>query len=196
MAIFEFRVEIGGFPGAPGINTFFGKDDGDLGQGIGNFKDGLQSMYTALKAFAVSGVTWSIIPACKVLDPANGDLLDVQPFNGWTVTASGTDSKTSRATQAKFQFLTDKIVRNRLVRGGIFFGPLNDDTIDTAGNIDPGFEPAVQSAFSGLLDVAGDMRMVVWSRPKVSAPIQPGDFGFVQQVTVWDLPAVLRSRRA
>lgn len=196
-AISRFRVQLGGWPGAPGLNTFHALAPSEAvptQAAVNDFSSQLQSMYDDLRGNLLQGFTATIDPIVDTFDVESGDLLARKAVTtSWTVNGGDAVSATSRATQAKFQYNTDSIRGNRVVRGGIFFGPLTDNALSTTGGTPTTtFQNLVRTAHDGLLDIAGFMRLAVYSRPRDG---ESGGYGYVQSVSVMRVPAVLRGRR-
>lgn len=196
-SITRFRCELSGFDGAPGLNTFHALDVGQAipdQAGIDDFSDQLQSMYDDLKSFSLNNATVSILSEVDTFDAETGQLQQrLSVSTPWTVIRTGAQTDVSRATQAKMRYQTDAIAGNRFLQGGIFYGPLSGAAIDNAGQIDATFKAAVPTAYAGLLDVLGPLRLAVWQQPNENRPT--GTYGYVQSVSVASAPAVLRSRR-
>lgn len=196
-SIVRFRTRLTGFQGAPGINTFHALDVGQAAPdqaGIDEFATQLQSMYDDLKAYQVTSQTITMLPEVDVFDIADGTLQERMTLTTtWSITGSDSISNTSKATHAKFRYRTDAIVNNRVLQGGIFFGPLSDAGMTATGDINTTFVNLVTSAHDGLLDVLGPLRLAVWAQPAKDA--SDGQHGYVQSVSVMPVPAVLRSRR-
>lgn len=194
--IHRCRVALTGFSGAPGLNTFWALGPGEAQAGqseLDDFMEQLEVMYTALRTNLTTGTNMSNAVEVDVFDVATGNLVDrMATGNVWTVSGNSTNTSNSKATQAKFRYRTDRISNNRFVSGGIFFGPLAGNAIHTDGSIAGAFRSAVITAHDGLLDIVGDLRLAVWQQPK---PGKSGTFGYVQNVGVMPVPAVLRSRR-
>lgn len=200
--IHKFQCALSGFAGAPGVNTFYALAPS---QGLGNgasvddFAQQLKAMYEALKSYLAPPLTVSGPTSCDVLDIETGELSTRLPVaTPWTVVQSTGTSETSRATMAKHRYITDRVHRGRFLQGGIFFGPLDDAAISASGTINSTYDTAVATAYGGLLDVLGDLRLAVYSGKKPATdnrPASAGTFGYVQSVGVMPVPAVLRSRR-
>jgi hypothetical protein len=94
------------------------------------------------------------------------------------------------------QFVTDRALRNRILRGGIYFGPIDDSAIDSQGGIVQAAQNTLAQSWAGLIDIqiVDQMRLCVYSRPNPRKGYE-GVTGYVQQVNVMTVPAVLRSRR-
>lgn len=195
--ITKFRAVLTGFTGAPGVNTFYALNLQELEpiqSDIDDFANQLQSMYENLAFWLVGTMSVDIDPVVDSFDVATGELVKrSQISQALEVPGDGLQNDVSRATQAKFRYQTDRIRRNRFVQGGIFFGPLSSGAIDQDGSLDTQFQGQVPNAHEGLLDVAGPMRLAIWSQPSPGG--SDGEYGYVQSVSVSNKPAVLRSRR-
>lgn len=191
-----FKVVIGGFIGAPGVNTLAFRSTATLS---GDFfaETGLllESVYSDLMELGAPLVSWELDSAVRVVDDATGDLVGVGSVPSWRVVAAGQSGygNLSRASQLKLRFNTSEIVRNRMLRGGIYFGPINENCFEDNGRINPGVPLMVAEAFGGVTDIAGDTQLAVWSRPDENGA--NGTSGLVDSVTCSLTPAVLRSRR-
>lgn len=194
--ITKIEVLLSGWQGGPGMNTFFALD---VGQGTPNagdveeFATEIMAMYDTLKTYRVQGVTALVNNEAESYDVETGNLVAVHSFTAPTAnTGLNTNDNLSRATMAKFRYRTNAIVNNRLLQGGIYYGPLAGSAISDDGSLEATFIAAVTTAHNGLLDVVGPLRLAAWHRPVNKAN---GAFGYVQSVTAKRLPAVLRSRR-
>lgn len=192
------KVDLGGWPGAPGVNQWFftsGQTEVSISAGLAGNE--VHSFYDTLKGNLVNGMTWSVESEVKVFDIATGNLEDVLFVDntGWSgsSTASLTTGDMSRATMAKLQFYTNTVNRNRLIQGGIYFGPINNLATDTDGSLQNGFRSNVQNACQAMISGAGP-RLQVWSRPNPQKGYV-GLCGDVTGVNTMRVPAVLRSRR-
>lgn len=197
----KIQWELSGFSGAPGINTWYCRQNVVGENQFEEFNTQLRAFYQTLRQYLASGVVVSSIPVLRVYEDTTGELLEagsLGPQENVTSIATGSDSTLSRATMAKLQFITNDIRRNRVLRGGIFFGPLSEAAIGNDGSILPVFLTDVNTAVAGLLDLL-NARLVVWGQPILAADgttvVAPGLAGDVQAVGVMSQPAVLRSRR-
>jgi len=199
--IYRFGVELNGWTGGPGRNTWYmaqagavgGADPSDLEAIAGD----IHTVYDTLKPFLVSGVTVTLRPIVEELDVATGNLLSAQPITPpATVTGSSTTTSLSRATQATVRLRTDAIRRNRVLQGRHFIGPIGTTLFGTDGLISSSSATAVQNAYGGVLDVAGNARLVVWGQPNPAvAGLATGTFGYVQSAVCNRVPGTLRSRK-
>lgn len=202
--VWRIQAELSGWSGGPGINTFHFTADPLENTNANDMADMLHTMYTELIAGLIAGVTVNIIPVVRRFDDATGELLDVSslssraPIISPAATSSG---NLSRATMAKLGFITDVILRNRVLRGGIYFGPINEVWLTEAGEIHPDTIAQIVDAFEGLIAPLEGAGLAVWSQPREvigddGEPFdRPGKVGDVKSVLVASQPAVLRSRR-
>lgn len=197
MPLFRTQVRLSGWTGGPGINTFHFEHLG--GATIPEqWPELLEDLYTAVRGFLVPGMVCTLIPEIVEIDPPTGQMTDVRTVDPWTVTGeSGGLTTLSRSTMIKAQYRTDLITDGRRIRGGVYFGPIDGQGLDTDGSVPAGVQTAVINGHGGMID-AGFGRLMVYRRPvrdEGGNLVRPGVAGHVQAVTVKAVPAVLRSRR-
>jgi hypothetical protein len=189
----RFRVDLGGWIGAPGVNTLYFRyplGTGDLDSVAGL----IRTAYDSLKAYFPAGMTATVNSEVAVIDSATGLLQhgEVLEPPAQVVGTAGSASS-SRAVMALARLHTQKVIDGRRVRGRIFLGPIATTAMAADGSISSAVRNAIGTAFGGLIDVAG-ANLVVWHRP--TAPgASDGDYGTVTSVIGAPLPEVLRSRR-
>jgi len=193
--IYRFRVNLSGWDGGPGLNTYFARWAAlPVIEDVQSFANQIASAYTTMQDNHPAGTVATLDPEVDVLDDATGTLQTKAVITPpAAVGGSGSGQNCSRATMIKARFQTDAVVNGRVLRGGVFLGPIHAFVIDATGNITPTAMGRVTTAFNGMLDVAGG-RLVVWHRPSAKGA-SDGTSGFVQTVSAWHKPAVLRSRR-
>jgi len=202
--IYRFRVGLGNWTGAPGVNTFFAlafEEQSASQEAIDAFSDSLKAAYMGLTSSILQG-------GLEISGPAEVDVLDVATSGiearmpvttPWIVNVTKAANAASRATMIKTRFITDRAIRgtpgtserNRILQGGVYIGPISATAMNSSGAIDGTVRTTVANSFGGLLDVLG-MRLAVYSQPKTN---KVGVTGYVQSVSTMPLPAVLRSRR-
>lgn len=197
----KIQWELTGFSGAPGINTWFARAGVPSDDPWEEFNSQIRAFYQNMRTYMAPGLTVSSIPVLRLYDDESGTLLEAGGLGAQSPVVSGAGAGSgdvSRATMAKLQFVTDAIRKNRVLRGGIYFGPIASVALTGDGQIGSGFIAAVDEAVGGMLDVL-NTRLVVWGQPQrdpvTDAITEPGMTGFVQHVGVMAAPAVLRSRR-
>lgn len=195
--ILRFRVVLTGFAGAPGVNTFYGMT-GDLpivtAGNIGEFSDALHGLYETLNGNLATGVRATPELAVSEFEEGTGVLIQEHQLDvpAWTVTAGTATSRNSHATHAKFRYRTGVPVGQRLLKGGIYFGPLDaSGAVDIDGAITSQFRDAAVQAHNPFALIE-TLKLCVWHQPRNGTG---GVAHTVQTVDVMPVPAVLRSRR-
>lgn len=200
--IARIQANLAGWTGGPGVSTFYwqfheGEEIADAGQAATD----LRGMYNALKDYIVSGVTINIEPTVDLVEHTTGELVgrfSITPPAG--VAGSAGTSASNRATMLKTRFLTSQIRAGRLMRGGVFIGPIGSAAMDTSGQIPTTTINAVSAAFAPIL-AWPDPGLLVWGRPIPFDPGPPmqdareGAIGYVTSVSCAPRPGTLRSRR-
>lgn len=193
--MYRFRANLGGFTGAPGINTYFIRYPAEpIAAEVQESANLLRSAYVDMSLYIAGGVTVNIDPQVDVIRDTDGVLQSSSVITPpLTVTGQGSQNKVSRATQLVARYDTDAVVAGRRLRGRSFIGPASGDALNADGSVATAAITAVSSAFDGLLDVL-EGRLVVFHRPSVPGA-SDGTSGFVQSVGCKPLPGVLRKRR-
>lgn len=194
--ICRFRVSLSGWTGGPGVNTIYAS--GGLGTPPADFADtfaqGLGGAYQDLSTLLIDGLTVDIDSEVRVFEAVTGDLLQiVQIAPPDVLEGTGGQTSLSRATHIKLHFQTDQIVKKRMLRGGIYFGPIVGSAIDANGQIPLSVQSQVRSAWQNLTSSSGEDGLGVWHQPRKGQA--DGQFGWARNVSVMPQPAVLRSRR-
>lgn len=193
--IFRFRVLLGGFSGAPGLNTLFVGNPGTpnpLPEGLQDAADLVGDAYNEVLSFLASGVTVNIEPVVTELVPETGEVVKEHSITSWAQkNATGTGDE-SRATQAKLRFRADEVINRQFLRGGNFIGPLSGNAMGQSGTLSPTAITQIGNMFNGLTDPLGDLMLVLWHRPVNQTG---GQAGVVKSVSCNPVPAVLRGRR-
>jgi hypothetical protein len=196
----RYRPVLGGFIGAPGINTFNGEMDViPQASDAQAWATAVRAVYNALSNYLANGVTVTFPGEVTAHNEATGELTavyGVTPPAVITGSASAIESQESRATQLVVALATDQIRDGRRLAGRIFIGPVGGGALGSDGQVTSSCRTAVQSAFSGVLDSPGP-ELVVYGPPKESGPNSgsPGLKGTVTSVTVRTVPGTLRSRK-
>lgn len=188
------QFELSGFDGAPGINTWTFVPVINPGPNWDYVAQTCIGVYTGLEPYLAPGVTVSVLPEVHTFNDVTGELLTVdQIAQTYTLTAgNASDGNTSRASQMKLRFSTGRVVNNRLLQGGFYFGPIGEKCLDGGGRLGPEVSAAVPLAFNDVLsEMTVAAQLAVWHRPKNGT----GGLVFpVAGVSVGRYPAVMRSR--
>lgn len=201
--IYRFGVELTGWEGGPGRNTWHMAQFNALGGATQSDLEAvaidIAAVYTAVSSLLINGVTATIDSVVEEFEVETGALqravgiVAPPPVVG---SASSVAGALSRATQATVRLRTDAIRRNRVLQGRHFIGPISTTAMTTSGQIDSGDAGTIGAAYGGVLDVVGNARLVVWGQPNPDVPgLETGVFGYVQSATCNTVPGTLRSRK-
>jgi hypothetical protein len=187
MTMSRFRVSWTGFPGAPGVSTFYEETTTTL-------PAKLRTFFEACKPYFPNDVTLSYAAAGDLIDETNGHIT-----GDWTITptpanTTGTLGQVYAAPVGMLvNWRTSGIVNGHRVRGRTFLVPVQQDTATGAPNATA--VAAIQTAALAL--VAAAPNMVVWSRP-IATGLPHARAGSKHLVTSASVPGkyvILRSRR-
>jgi hypothetical protein len=180
----RIRCPWSGFPGAPGVSTFYATDAILL-------RPKLKTFFDAVKAYLPSNVTINYDGAGDRIDEFTGQLT-----GSWSTAAAlaptvGSLGQVYAAPVGMcVNWITATILHGRRLRGRTFLVPVQQDTATGVPN--PLAITAIQNAANAL---AGS-ELLVWSRPtKPPLPARPGGSGPVTSAKVSPKYVVLRSRR-
>lgn len=195
------RVLWTGFPGSPGISTFY-------------FTDAALSQ-AALGAF-LAGVSAYLPPDVNLAVEATGDVLVAETgvlSGGWIGTNPSSNTGTgpvSHAAAAGFyvKWDTGTVLFGHHLRGKTYFVPCSDVNFSSQGNFD-GTAASAISALAATFIAAHPGNLLVWSRPRAAVGAWTGPNGKLHKaVTARDggtapvengtcmlLNAILTSRR-
>ena len=198
---YRFQIPLTGFAGGPGVNTYHfvtSETVQDLDQQLSNINSSLEAIYNGLRTFMPSDVTASSPPEVEIFEIDTGIVIGYWAPTPWTHSGIDLNSVSARTDQAKMRFRTATVHKGRLVRGGVYFGPISDNALAGDGSINSSFVNAAAPLFENLLRENEDQpTLCVYVRPRGpdSEVPGPGMMAPVTAVSVSALPAVLRSRR-
>lgn len=194
--LYRTRVAWSGFPGAPGVSTFYGLVSGAL-------VTTLHAFYASLVTAIPAGVSMQVIESGDVIEDTTGMLTgawSTTPVTNCVGSAAGV-----WAAPVGFQvaWLTDTILDGSRLEGRTYFVPSGGGIFQTDGTVDD----AVRSSLDGhaatfVAAAAGDL--VVWHRPRAAraadgsrpaVTARAGGHGLVTHESVRDRAVVLTSRR-
>ena len=195
-ALSRVRVGCAGFPGGPGVSTFYFLD-------LATALASLATYYGVVKDHTPPDVTFTVESIGDIIEDTTGAIVGTwnQPL---VPTIAGVAVGAYAApTGAAQTWLTDGIVAGKRVRGRTFLVPLASGTFQTDGTLDN--PTAASIALAGVaLVTSQSASFVVWSRPfkgspaVLTRPARPARLGSHHLITgtrVTDKAAVLRSRR-
>jgi hypothetical protein len=190
--IAEIQVSWSGFPGAPGVSTFYSDAAASIPLAS------LRTFFDAIKTRFPSSVTWSFPGVGDIFDSGTGALI-----GSWTqaapanLVATGSAGNWVGPAGAVVNWQSSTIVppvppkvSGHRLRGRTFLVPFDTNQFDN-GSLVGLTVTNVQTAADALVTAAGaDLRL--WHRPIAGAG---GVAGSIVSAKVPDLAAVLRSRR-
>jgi len=196
----RLRIGWSGWPGQPGLTTFYMADGRLDVTPIKNF-------FVAMQPFVPANIQWTIPALGDKIDDTTGDLV-----GSWAGTGGGTAVATGIATQYSgssgfcVDWKTGTIHGSRRIQGRTFFVPCATASYQNDGSIIEATRSSVLAAAVTLIGAMGT-DFLVWSRPIVAPAVNPpagtpghveprdGASGPVVAAFVPDIAVVLRSRR-
>jgi len=182
-----------GFPGGPGVSTFYATNAALM-------LNGLEMFFTALVDYLPSDVVITLPETGDVIDPVSGELTGTWTEAARDPIAGGAGGAYAAPVGIAYTWHTDTVVHGHRLTGRTFIVPTAGTVFDSDGSI--------ATAWLGALGSAGDLMVsgtggsfVIWNRPVTASPGPPvrearaGGFSEVISATLSDKAAVLRSRR-
>lgn len=176
----RIRAEWNGFPGAPGVSTFYAA--GLITPAL----TAVTSFFGNLQAALPSGVTVQVENAGEVIDSATGQAIAAWSGPTQTVVGGSNSGGYSVASGAVVTWNTGVFVSGRRLRGRTFVVPLGGGQYDATGTLAPGTLDVLDDAAQVIIDSEADFH--VFSRTSLQAALISGR-------SIPDRVAVLRSRR-
>lgn len=202
MPLLRWKCSLEGFTGAPGVNTWHTITSGAASTSI---VDAIQSafvdFYTACAPEIQNDVDIVVPDQAEEIDEPSGQITSVRVGTVGALSVAGTGT-TARPhfTMAKVQLKTSVYADGRLVQGGPYLGPMSG-TVDQAGGVWGGLTPTrLADALDQLgADLTGLLApLAVYRYPRRNHPTLPDRNGSAYPVSafsIWNKPAVMRSRR-
>lgn len=189
--ISRIRVSLDGFPGGPGVSTFYcnAGDEGVTRSALGTF-------YGHLRDQMPTGMSYTVETAGEVIDEATGKAVSAWSNpSTYTGTSSVPATAYAQGVGSSVIWTTNAYHNGRRVRGRTFIVPIISTMYDTNGTLVDAYLGSLQTWAATLADT-GLLR--IYSRPPL--PVPPGSVlgasFVVSGAIVRDKAATLRSRRA
>lgn len=173
-----------GFPGGPGVNTFY---FADLTPDV----DALTTFYLSVAALCPVDVTINVDDSNITVDEGTGDLTGVWVGSAHDLAVGTSSSLYAAPVGAVINWHTGHIVGKRRLAGKTFIVPITSPNFSAAGAVSTDAVAALQGFADTLLEAVGES-MGVWHRPVNGAG---GQIWPVTSASVSSKAAVLRSRR-
>jgi hypothetical protein len=197
------RVAWSGFPGQPGLTTFY-MSDGSLD--VSSFKQ----FFTNMNLYVPSSVIWTIPQVGDKISAETGEIVGSWTgVGGGTVNGFGGAAAYSQSTGLVIDWLTASLNNRRRIQGRTYFVPGAVSIYQTDGTISEGIRTTA-AGYGATLIAAMLGGWQIWSRPfpgraqvgtpgqpgyKPAIPARPGVSGQPVACRVPDIAAVMRSRR-
>lgn len=184
-SLYRIRVTWTGWPGGPGVSTFYSDPDVNL------VRNPLKDLLTSAAAYIPSAIKMTILGQGDTIDDVSGGLV-----GQWTIgpdlVVQGTNVGGASTTSGpQIRWNTSGIHRGRHLRGRTYLIPFSAGQTDGLGTLNPAPATALQNAVNTFTAAAG-ANMRIWGRPVAHAG---GSSSPVDSGTVPTKLAVLRSRR-
>lgn len=194
--LYRTRVNWTGFPGAPGVSTFYSLVEGAM-------QGSIRTLFASIGGLIPADVTLNVEYSGDAFNDVNGDLV-----GSWSeaamdpVVGTGTGVYSAPSGLA-IDWLTETIVDSHHLRGRTYIVPLIGSAYEDDGSI----ASATLTALVDPLNVfvgAVTGAMVVWHRPREArdadathraVTARAGSHGLVTTSSVPDKAVILRSRR-
>lgn len=194
--IHRVRVAWTGFPGAPGVSTFYALNGT-------TFIPHLQIFLTGVAGQMPNDVTLQIENTGDIIEAVSGDLMGSWAGAAQTPIVGSQSGAYSAPTGAVVNWLTGDVLDGHRLRGKTFLVPLANSAYDLTGSL--GAEPlGAYRDYARSLSEDYDPNFVVWHRPRAAkaadgsrpaVTARAGGYSVVTGSSVPDECVVLRSRR-
>ena len=172
-----------GFPGGPGVTTMYFLDTATAVASVHAF-------WTTLGGMLPGDVSIQVQNAGDIIEDSTGALTGAWSATAVAAVGGGSSNKYAAPAGAVINWLTETIGPHRRLRGRSFIVPIEGDSFQSNGSLDPTKLGYLQSAADDLV-ASQSASFVVWHRGTGS----DGTNGLVTAASVHDFVAVLRSRR-
>lgn len=192
-ALSRVRVGWSGFPGGPGVSTFYCLDPA-------TFLPELHSFFFAVRGSIPTTITIKIEDQGDVIESTDGRLTGTWLAETTSAIDCAGDGVYAAPVGACVTWNTDTVANGHRLRGRTFLVPLVGAAFQLDGTINETNLPVFEAAALQLV-TATQANFLVWSRPVLAVvgpnPRDPvtGSFGLVTGSSVPDKAIVLRSRR-
>jgi hypothetical protein len=158
----------------------------------------VHGFYSTLSGNLANNYTWTVNPTWQEFVIATGVIDTVSSMSSppAQVIGGGTGNYPG-GNGARVNLHTTLVINRRLLRGALFFTPLNATSYDASGDVASSVRTAIVTAYNAYSAalVAAGLTPVVWHRPRPSSP-SAGVVMNVNTASVGSQPGSLRSRRS
>lgn len=196
MAVLQAQFTLSGWEGGPGVNTWHWQtDELVLEETATSLVQSVMNFYVGADPYFADGVRISAPSLLKVLNEATGNvnqLVQITAPDDHLMDTLG--DAAGRASMIKIQLITDTLINNRRVRGGIYLGPIAEASIEHDGSVSSEARSVLNLLLGNVRDESDFVGspLCVWHRPRSGAG---GQGCVVRGHDVWQKVAILRGRR-
>ena len=190
------RVAWTGFPGAPGVSTFYALSSTGV---VGH----LDTMFGAILAYFPADVTLLVEETGDLIEDTTGALTGAWSSSPVTPRVGIGSGAYSAPSGAAITWKSSTILDGKRLRGRTFLVPLTGTRFDSDGSLGSSAVTDIGEAAAALVTAeAGNL--VIWHRPRIAAAAtayhpavtaRAGGHGPITASSVRDMAVVLRSRR-
>lgn len=190
------RVALTGYPGGPGVSTFYFR-------GLQTARQSLQSFYTAILGGMPDDVRVQVEATGDIIESTTGDLVGSWVKDPLPALAGTDPGLYAAPVGVLVRWNTGSIVGGKRVRGRTFLVPITNPNFNTFGQVSAAAVAQIEGA-ANAFRFEQSLDFVIWSRPfagSVAVPPRParpprlGSDSLVLSASVSPKAAVLRSRR-
>ena len=196
MALGRIRVALTGFPGGPGVSTFYSSDAPATIAAI-------RTYWNALSGIIPVDVHIQVENTGDIIDPLTGALTGAWVGAAQAPVVGGSAEVYGAPVGALARWATNTILDGHRVRGRTFIVPVTSNFFTTSGALGPVASQTVTDASAALV-VNSNATLTVWHRPfkgsaatltRPARPAHPGGVAVVTGSSASPKAVVLRSRR-
>ena len=190
------RVVLTGFPGAPGVATFYAI-------GVSTFIPALHLLWENMATIMPVDVRINIPPTGDIIESSTGVLTGTWSQASTAEIVGSSAQKYAAPVGILLRWTTDTILDGRHVRGRTFVVPVTNDQFDTNGQVAAGAMANFPAPLNALVS-SQSANFVIWHRPRKAraangtipaVTARPGGFANVTGSGASPRAVVLRSRR-
>jgi hypothetical protein len=194
--IHRLRVALTGFPGAPGVATFYALSGSDL-------VAPLHDLWLSLAQFMPADVAIDVQATGDVIEDTTGELVGTWSGTGEAIIPGVATGVYAAPVGVCLTWITAAIVDSHHLKGRTFVVPTVGIMFDTDGTVSTENLSYLRTAVNDFVAATGG-NQVVWHRPRAAKPAdgsrpaitaRVGGHSAVTDAAVKDMAVVLRSRR-
>ena len=195
-SLFRLRSQLTGFPGGPGVATFYFLD-------VSTAVESISSFWGRIAPSMPPSVTVTTERTGDTIEDTTGALVGSWVGGVTTPHVGASAGQYSAPSGGLVEWMTNTILDGKRIRGRTFIVPLGASQYDTDGSLSNGLVVGFLSAGTQLI-LEQSTSFVVWHRPfkgraaigtRPARPAHLGGHGLVTASRTPDKSVVLRSRR-